>query len=57
MTLPLEANKWLLNETKRQQQEDEKMKKSSALSKSIAVSNYKEINHSHTPNQYSREKI
>jgi hypothetical protein len=25
MTLPLEANKWLLNERKRQQQEDDKM--------------------------------
>jgi hypothetical protein len=27
MTLPLEAKKWLLNERKRQQQEDEKRKK------------------------------
>jgi hypothetical protein len=30
MTLPLEAKKWLLNERKRQQQEDDKMKKSLA---------------------------
>jgi hypothetical protein len=28
MNLPLEAKKWLLNERKRQQQEDDKMKKS-----------------------------
>jgi hypothetical protein len=28
MALPLEAKKWLLNERKRQQQEDDKMKKS-----------------------------
>jgi hypothetical protein len=34
MTLPLEAKKWILNERKRQQQKDEKMKKSLALSKS-----------------------
>jgi hypothetical protein len=27
MTLPLEAKKWLLNERKRQQQEDDKMMK------------------------------
>jgi hypothetical protein len=27
MTLPLEAEKWLLNERKRPQQEDDKMKK------------------------------
>jgi hypothetical protein len=31
MTLPLEAKKWLLNERKRQQQDDDKMKKSLAL--------------------------
>jgi hypothetical protein len=37
MTLPLEAKKWLLNERKHQQQEDDKMKKSLALSKSTAV--------------------
>jgi hypothetical protein len=37
MTLPLEAKIWLLNERKCQQQEDEKMKKSLALSKSTAV--------------------
>jgi hypothetical protein len=43
MTLPLEAKKWLLNERKHQQQEDDNMKKSLALSKSIAVSNHKNI--------------
>jgi hypothetical protein len=41
MTIPLEAKKWLLNERKCQQQEDDKRKKSLALSKSIAVSNDK----------------
>jgi hypothetical protein len=30
MTLPLEAKKWLLNERKRQKQEDDKMKNSLA---------------------------
>jgi hypothetical protein len=34
MTLPLEAKKWLLNKRKFQQQEDDKMKKSLALSES-----------------------
>jgi hypothetical protein len=37
MTLPLEAKKWLLNERKSQQHENDKMKKSLALSKSTAV--------------------
>jgi hypothetical protein len=44
MTLPLEDKKWLLNERKRQQQEDDKMKKSLALSKSTALPNDKETN-------------
>jgi hypothetical protein len=56
MTLPLEAKKWLLNERKRQQQEDDKMKKSLALNKSTAVSNDKDINNSNKPNQYARVK-
>jgi hypothetical protein len=47
MTLPLEAKKWLLNERKCQQQEDDKMKKSLALSKS---------NNSNLLNQYARVK-
>jgi hypothetical protein len=51
MTLPLEAKKWLLNERKRQQKEDDKMKKSLALSKSTAVPNNKESNNSNMPNQ------
>jgi hypothetical protein len=42
MTLPLEAEKWLLNERKCQQQEDDKMKKSLALSKSEPAPNEKE---------------
>jgi hypothetical protein len=56
MTLPLEAKNWLLNERKRQQQEDDKMKKSLVLSKSIAVPNGKETNNSHMLNQYTRVK-
>jgi hypothetical protein len=56
MTLPLEAKKWLLNERKRQQQEDDKMKKSLALSKSTVVPNDKDTNNSNTPNQYARVK-
>jgi hypothetical protein len=53
MTLPLEAKKWLLNERKRQQQEDDKMKKSLALSKSTVVPNDKDTNNSIMPNQYA----
>jgi hypothetical protein len=45
-----------LNERKHQQQEDEKMKKASALSKPIAVPNYKEASNSNMPNQYARVK-
>jgi hypothetical protein len=56
MTLLLEAKKWLLNERKPQQQEDEKMKKSLALSKSTAVPNDKDTNNSNLPNQYARVK-
>jgi hypothetical protein len=56
MILPLEAKKWLLNERKRQQQEDDKMKKSLALSKSAALPNDKETNNSNMPNQYARVK-
>jgi hypothetical protein len=46
MTLPLEAKKWLLNERKRQQQEDDNMNKSLALIKSSAVPNDKDTNNS-----------
>jgi hypothetical protein len=56
MTIPLEAKKWLLNERKRQQQGDEKMKNSLALSKSISVPNDNEISASNLPNQYARVK-
>jgi hypothetical protein len=45
-----------LNERKRQQQEEDKMKKSIALSKSIPVSNDKETSNSNMPNQYARVK-
>jgi hypothetical protein len=56
MTLPIEAKKWLWNERKPQQLEDDKMKKSLALSKSIAVPNDKETNNANMPNQYARVK-
>jgi hypothetical protein len=56
MTLPLEAKKWPLNERKRQQQEDDKIKKSLALSKSTAVPNDKDTNNSNMSNQYARVK-
>jgi hypothetical protein len=56
MTLPLEAMKWLLNERKSQQQNDDKMKKSLDLIKSIAVSNDKETSNSHIPKQHARVK-
>jgi hypothetical protein len=56
MNLPLEAKKWLLNERKSQQQEDDKMNKSIELSKSIAVSNDKDTNNANMPNQYARVK-
>jgi hypothetical protein len=53
MTLSLEAKKWLLNERKRQQNEDDKMKTSLALIESTVVPNDKETNNSNIPNQYS----
>jgi hypothetical protein len=56
MTLPLEAKKWLLNDRKHQQQEDDKMKKSLALSKSTAVPNDKDTSNSNITNQYARVK-
>jgi hypothetical protein len=56
MTLPLEAKKWLLNERKRQHQEDDKMKKSLSLSKSIAVSNDNKTSNANMPNRYTRVK-
>jgi hypothetical protein len=49
MNLPLEDKKWLLNERKRQHQEDDKMKKSLTLSKSTTVSNDKETKNSIIP--------
>jgi hypothetical protein len=52
----LEGKIWLLNERKRQQQKDDKMKKSLALSKSTAVCNDKETSSNTMPNQYARVK-
>jgi hypothetical protein len=45
-----------LNERKRQQQEDNKMKKSLALGKSTAIPNDKETRNSNLTNQYARVK-
>jgi hypothetical protein len=56
MTLPLEAKKCLLNERKRQQHKDDKVKKSLALSKATVVPNDKDNNNSNLPNQYARVK-
>jgi hypothetical protein len=56
ITLPLQAKKFLLNERKRHQQEDDKMKKSLTFSKSTAVPNDKETNNSNIPIQYARVK-
>jgi hypothetical protein len=56
VTLPLEAKKWLLNERKCQQQKDDKIKKSLALSKSTAVPYDKDTNNSNMTNQYARVK-
>jgi hypothetical protein len=56
MTLPLEAKKWLMNKTKCQHQEDDKMKKSLASRKSTTVPNDKDTNNSNLPNQYARVK-
>jgi hypothetical protein len=56
MTLHLEAKKWLFNGRKRQQQEDDKMKKSIALSKYTDVPNDKETNNAKMSNQYARLK-
>jgi hypothetical protein len=49
MTLLLEAKEWLLNKIKRQQREDDKMKKSLASVKSIAVSDDKKFSNSNIP--------
>jgi hypothetical protein len=49
MNLPLESNKWLFNERKRQQQVDDKMKKPLALSKFTATPNFKEASNSSMP--------
>jgi hypothetical protein len=56
MTLPLEAKEWLLKEKKCQQQEDDKMKNSLALSESSAAPNDKKTNNYNMPNQYTRVK-
>ena len=55
MTLPLEAKKWLLNERKRQQQEDDKVKKHLALNnKGATKMPDKDNSNPNMPNQYAR---
>jgi hypothetical protein len=56
MSLSLEAKKWLLNERKRQHQEDEKVKKSLVRSKSTFVAAEKDNSNHTMPNQYARVK-
>jgi hypothetical protein len=56
MTLPLVTKKCILNERKRQQQEDDKMKKSLASSKYIAVPNDKVTNNPNMSNRFARVK-
>jgi hypothetical protein len=56
MTLPLEAKKRMLNEIKRQQQEDDKMKKALTFSKSTAIPNDKESNYTNISSQFARVK-
>jgi hypothetical protein len=58
MTLSLEAKKWLLNERKRQQQEEDKSEKSSDT-KGKDVFKFSERNKntsSNMPNQYAKLK-
>jgi hypothetical protein len=57
ITPPLEAKKLLLNERKSQKQDSENMKKSLALSKSVTVSNDKEISNSINPESKTSNKI
>ena len=56
MTLSLEAKKWLLNERKRQQQAEEKVKRSLAQSKNTVVVADIDNNNSSIPNQYAKVK-
>jgi hypothetical protein len=56
MSLSLEAKKWLLNERKRQQQEDDKLKKSLDQCKSTFVAADKDSNNRTIPNQYAMLK-
>jgi predicted solute-binding protein len=55
INLPLEAKK-LPIKRKYQKQQNEKIKKSLALSKSTAVPNEKDTNNANMPNQYARVK-
>ena len=58
MTLSLDAKKWLLNERKRQQKDDDKVKRSLLLNnkESMKVSD-RDGNNSGIPNQYTRVKV
>jgi hypothetical protein len=56
MTLSTEAKKWLLNERKRQQQKNYKMKKSSSKKDTIKVPENDRTNPSNMPNQYAKVK-
>jgi hypothetical protein len=56
MSLSLKDKRWFLNERKRQQQEDDKVKKSLVRSKSTFVAADKDNNNRTMPNQYATVK-
>jgi hypothetical protein len=56
MALSMEAKKWLLNERKHQQQEDDKMKMSSSKKDTIKIPEKDRANPSNMPNQYAKVK-
>ena len=56
MTLSVDAKKWLLHERKLQQQEDDKLKKSSNGKDTITASEKERNSSSNMPSQYSRVK-
>jgi hypothetical protein len=56
MTLSMEAKKWLLNERKRQEQKDDKMKKSLSKKDIIKGPEGDRTNPSDMPNQYAKVK-
>jgi hypothetical protein len=56
MTLSTEAKKWLLNERKRQRQENDKIKMSSSKKDTFKVPEKDRTIYSNMPNQYAKVK-